>query len=174
MAHRNQKFRFSPDKEKAREKSDKQQQQQHQQQHQQQYQQKQEHHQPQQHYQQPKESHEHRHSFYGEKEKDPAGLSDSSRTSQEEEKPSKEEKEAKKTRVKQSLMKRARSVAIFSLKLKEKRAKDAETKAKEAEKEARWQKPQSLGVGGELSCIPIEKLISVDDIEAMEMRRVHH
>lgn len=33
---------------------------------------------------------------------------------------------AKKSRVKQSLIKRARSVAIFSLKLKERRAKEAE------------------------------------------------
>lgn len=104
------------------------------------------------------------------------GLSDSSRTiaSQEEDKAaSKEEREAKKTRVKQSLMKRARSVAIFSLKLKERRAKEAEVKAKEAEREARWQQPQSC-VGGELSCIPIEKLISVDDIAAMEGRRLNH
>ncbi|XP_011313499.1 anoctamin-8 isoform X2 [Fopius arisanus] len=103
------------------------------------------------------------------------GLSDSSRTlsSQEEDKPTKEEREAKKTRVKQSLMKRARSVAIFSLKLKERRAREAEVKAKEAEREARWQQPQSC-VGGELSCIPIEQLISVDDIAAMEGRRMNH
>lgn len=33
---------------------------------------------------------------------------------------------AKKSRVKQSLIKRARSVAIFSLKLKERRAREAE------------------------------------------------
>ena len=71
-------------------------------------------------------------------------------------------------------MKRARSVAIFSLKLKERRAREADVKVKEAEKEARWQQPQSLGVGGELSCIPIEKLISVDDIASMEMRRMNH
>lgn len=36
---------------------------------------------------------------------------------------------AKKTRVKQSLIKRARSVAIFSLKLKERRAREAEKQA---------------------------------------------
>lgn len=116
-----------------------------------------------------------RQSYLAEKEKDSSGLSDSSKTisSQEEEKPTKEEREAKKTRVKQSLMKRARSVAIFSLKLKERRAREAELKAKEAEREARWQQPQSC-VGGELSCIPIEKLISVDDIAAMEMRRPNH
>lgn len=42
----------------------------------------------------------------------------SRRTSSQEDEKTKEEREAKKTRVKQSLMKRARSVAIFSLKLK--------------------------------------------------------
>lgn len=36
---------------------------------------------------------------------------------------------AKKSRVKQSLIKRARSVAIFSLKLKERRAREAEKQA---------------------------------------------
>lgn len=36
---------------------------------------------------------------------------------------------AKKSRVKQSLIKRARSVAIFSLKLKERRAREAEKHA---------------------------------------------
>ncbi|CAB0038907.1 unnamed protein product [Trichogramma brassicae] len=43
----------------------------------------------------------------------------SRRTSSQDDEKAKEEREAKKTRVKQSLMKRARSVAIFSLKLKE-------------------------------------------------------
>ncbi|XP_025157663.1 anoctamin-8 isoform X4 [Harpegnathos saltator] len=169
VAHRSQKFRFSPEKEKEREKvAEKQQQQQ------QQY-----HHHHHQHHQrtETREMHDHRErqSYLAEKEKDSSGLSDSSKTisSQEEEKPTKEEREAKKTRVKQSLMKRARSVAIFSLKLKERRAREAELKAKEAEREARWQQPQSC-VGGELSCIPIEKLISVDDIAAMEMRRMDH
>ncbi|XP_031826677.1 anoctamin 8 white walker isoform X2 [Nomia melanderi] len=153
MTHRNQKFRFSPDREREREKVEKQQ-----------------HHQ---HHQ--RESHEHKQqtSHYSERDKDSSGRSDSSKTSQEDEKPNKEDREAKKTRVKQSLMKRARSVAIFSLKLKERRAREAELKAKEAEKEARWQQPQSC-VGGELSCIPIEKLISVDDIAAMELRRLNH
>ncbi|XP_043783973.1 anoctamin-8 isoform X3 [Apis laboriosa] len=154
VAHRNQKFRFSPEREREREreKTEKQQ-----------YQ----------HHQREIQDHKQQLSYYAEKEKD-SGLSDSSKTisSQEEEKPSKEEREAKKTRVKQSLMKRARSVAIFSLKLKERRAREAE-KAKEAEREARWQQPQSC-VGGELSCIPIEKLISVDDIAAMELRRLNH
>lgn len=64
-------------------------------------------------------------------------------------------------------------MAIFSLKLKERRAKEAEIKAKEAEREARWQQPQSC-VGGELSCIPIEMLISVDDIATMDMQRKNH
>ncbi|KZC04885.1 Anoctamin-8 [Dufourea novaeangliae] len=156
MVHRNQKFRFSPEREKEREKAEKQQHQHHHHHH--------------------RESHDHRQqqsSHYSEKDKDSSGLSDSSKTSQDEEKPNKEDREAKKTRVKQSLMKRARSVAIFSLKLKERRAREAELKAKEAEKEARWQQPQSC-VGGELSCIPIEKLISVDDIAAMELRRLNH
>ncbi|XP_046821754.1 anoctamin-8 isoform X1 [Vespa crabro] len=159
ITHRNPKFRFSPEKEREREKAEKQQ-----------------HYQ---HHQQRETTHEHRdrQAYVPEKEKDSGvgGLSDSSKTisSQEEEKPSREDREAKKTRVKQSLMKRARSVAIFSLKLKERRAREAELKAKEAEREARWQQPQSC-VGGELSCIPIEKLISVDDIAAMEMRRMNH
>ncbi|XP_017885925.1 anoctamin-8-like isoform X2 [Ceratina calcarata] len=155
VAHRNQKFRFSPEREKEREKTEKQQ-----------YQQ----------YQREIQDHKQQAALYAEKEKEKesSALSDSSKTSsQEEEKPSKEDREAKKTRVKQSLMKRARSVAIFSLKLKERRAREAEMKAKEAEREARWQQPQSC-VGGELSCIPIEKLISVDDIAAMELRRLNH
>lgn len=112
-----------------------------------------------------------------EREKEPSELSDSSKTlsSQEEEKTAKEDREAKKMRVKQSLMKRARSVAIFSLKLKERRAREGEIKQKEPEKPppVKWQPPQS-GIGGELSCIPIEKLISVDDIAAMEMRKTNH
>lgn len=94
-------------------------------------------------------------------------------SSQEEEKSSKEDKEAKKTRIKQSLMKRARSVAIFSLKLKERRAREAEVKAREIGKAAKWNQPESSGIGGELSCIPIEKLISVDDIASMEIRRAN-
>ncbi|XP_015598083.1 anoctamin-8 isoform X2 [Cephus cinctus] len=167
MAHRNQKFRFSPEKERERERERSENK--HQQYHQ-------------------RESQDHRDRLLHltEREKDgvsgagagsggSGGLSDSSRTvsSQEDEKPSTEEREAKKTRVKQSLMKRARSVAIFSLKLKERRAREADLKAKEAEREARWQQPQSC-VGGELSCIPIEKLISVDDIASMDMRRMNH
>ncbi|XP_014486482.1 PREDICTED: anoctamin-8 isoform X3 [Dinoponera quadriceps] len=182
VAHRSQKFRFSPEKEREREKAEKQQQQ------------YRDHHRDHHHHQRETHDYRERQSYLAEKErekererererekerekeKDSSGLSDSSKTisSQEEDKPTKEEREAKKTRVKQSLMKRARSVAIFSLKLKERRAREAELKAKEAEREARWQQPQSC-VGGELSCIPIEKLISVDDIAAMEsMRRLNH
>jgi len=75
---------------------------------------------------------------------------------------------AKKTRVKQSLMKRARSVAIFSLKLKERRAREASAKEAETKAKEKWMPPAN--VGGELSCIPIEKLISVDDV-AMDLQR---
>ncbi|XP_063222140.1 anoctamin-8 [Bacillus rossius redtenbacheri] len=95
-------------------------------------------------------------------------LSDSSRTvsSQEGDEAAatskSDELAAKKTRVKQSLMKRARSVAIFSLKLKERRARDA--LAREAENKAKEKWMQPANVGGELSCIPIEKLIAVDDV----------
>ncbi|XP_058062809.1 anoctamin-8 [Anopheles bellator] len=64
---------------------------------------------------------------------------------------------AKKSRLKQSLVKRARSVAIFSLKLKEQRAKRAEKMALEA-LEALPAPPPC----GELSLIPIEQLIQVD------------
>jgi hypothetical protein len=50
---------------------------------------------------------------------------------------SQEEIAAKKSRLKQKLVKSARSVAIFSLKLKERRAREAERVAKEkAEEEA--------------------------------------
>ncbi|XP_055601071.1 anoctamin-8-like isoform X3 [Uranotaenia lowii] len=66
---------------------------------------------------------------------------------------------AKKSRIKQSLVKRARSVAIFSLKLKEQRAKRAEKAAQEARDALPAPPP-----GGELSLIPIEQLIQVDDI----------
>ncbi|CAG9766242.1 unnamed protein product [Ceutorhynchus assimilis] len=76
-----------------------------------------------------------------------------------------EELAAKKTRVKQSLMKRARSVAIFSLKLKERRARDAQEKAsKGAAVTPSTPLPPPQCGGGELSCIPIEKLIQLEDI----------
>lgn len=79
-----------------------------------------------------------------------------------------EEIAAKKTRVKQSLMKRARSVAIFSLKLKERRAREAQEKTGTTTKPpitptAPLPPPQCGG--GELSCIPIEKLIQLEDLK---------
>ncbi|KAJ8983111.1 hypothetical protein NQ317_001855 [Molorchus minor] len=78
-----------------------------------------------------------------------------------------EELAAKKTRVKQSLMKRARSVAIFSLKLKERRAREAQEKAMKpaVTPTAPLPPPQQ---GGELSCIPIEKLIQLEDLRRMQ------
>ncbi|XP_016840084.1 anoctamin-8 isoform X4 [Nasonia vitripennis] len=170
---RNQKFLVSPEKEKS--KADKHQ-------HQQQLQQIQQYqlhrdsvqeHRDRDRQQQQQQQQQQQHEKEKEKEKEPSVASDSSRTASSQEESSKEDREAKKTRVKQSLMKRARSVAIFSLKLKERRAREAEVKAKEAEREARWQQPQSC-VGGELSCIPIEQLISVEDIAAMDMRRMNH
>ncbi|CAH1111241.1 unnamed protein product [Psylliodes chrysocephalus] len=77
-----------------------------------------------------------------------------------------EELAAKKTRVKQSLMKRARSVAIFSLKLKERRAREAAEKGlKPVTPTAPLPPPQQ---GGELSCIPIEKLIQLEDLQCIQ------
>lgn len=75
-----------------------------------------------------------------------------------------EELAAKKTRVKQSLMKRARSVAIFSLKLKERRAREAQEKALKAAGTPSTPLPPPQCGGGELSCIPIEKLIQLEDV----------
>lgn len=68
----------------------------------------------------------------------------------------------KKKRLKSALIKRARSVAVFSLKLKERRAKVE----KEAEKVKEKMSPrtENVMVGGELSCVPIEMLISIDDV----------
>lgn len=95
---------------------------------------------------------------------------------------------AKKSRVKQSLIKRARSVAIFSLKLKERRAREAEKQAlnlAEQEKVCDTE-PNMLAIdyirlkiilcvylqvlhpqppGGELDMIGIEQLIQIDDIQ---------
>ncbi|KAK0174148.1 hypothetical protein PV328_007257 [Microctonus aethiopoides] len=180
MAHRNQKFRFSPEKERAREREKQPQHHYHhhqqQQQQQQQPQQSQQSHQQHHHQREVSDLRDRRSSGHESSGGGGGAVSDSSHTisnPDEEKLSAKEEREAKKTRVKQSLMKRARSVAIFSLKLKERRQREAEVKAKEAEREARWQHPQSC-VGGELSCIPIEKLISVDDIAAMENRRMNH
>ncbi|KAK4884573.1 hypothetical protein RN001_000844 [Aquatica leii] len=103
-----------------------------------------------------------------------ANLSDSTRSisSQEAEdqvKTSAEELAAKKTRVKQSLMKRARSVAIFSLKLKERRAREAQEKANKPPVTPTNTLPPP-SVGGELSCIPIEKLIQVEDLRRNQPR----
>ncbi|CAG2053476.1 unnamed protein product [Timema podura] len=112
--------------------------------------------------------------FSPEKAEKEGSLSDSSQTMSSLEgdeaaaKSKSDELAAKKTRVKQSLMKRARSVAIFSLKLKERRARDAQAKEVENKAKEKWMQPQN--VGGELSCIPIEKLISVDDV-AMDLQR---
>lgn len=82
-----------------------------------------------------------------------------------------EELAAKKTRVKQSLMKRARSVAIFSLKLKERRAREAQEREKAGKPPVTPTQPQAQQLpppqcgGGELSCIPIEMLIQLEDLK---------
>ncbi|XP_055902214.1 uncharacterized protein LOC129938587 isoform X3 [Eupeodes corollae] len=77
-----------------------------------------------------------------------------------------EELAAKKSRLKQKLVKSARSVAIFSLKLKERRQREAEKAANIAIEHAKAlaKLPPISQPGGELSLIPIEKLIQVDDI----------
>lgn len=70
----------------------------------------------------------------------------------------------KKKKLKSALIKRARSVAAFSLKLKEKRVK---SECKEIDKSLQDKispKNENVMVGGELSCVPIEMLISIDDI----------
>ncbi len=69
----------------------------------------------------------------------------------------------KKRKLKSALIKRARSVAVFSLKLKERRAK-TELQATENKKEKISPKNENVMVGGELSCVPIEMLISIDDV----------
>ncbi|KAH8410308.1 hypothetical protein KR009_011011 [Drosophila setifemur] len=73
---------------------------------------------------------------------------------------------AKKSRLKQKLVKSARSVAIFSLKLKERRQREAEKAATIAVEHAKAlaKLPMPQPVGGELSCIPIEHLIQIEDI----------
>ncbi|XP_055687330.1 anoctamin-8 isoform X1 [Lutzomyia longipalpis] len=72
---------------------------------------------------------------------------------------------AKKSRLKQSLVKRARSVAIFSLKLKERRAREAEKAAQAAVEHAKVvAQVTNPPIGGELSFMPIEQLIQVDDV----------
>ncbi|EDW11774.2 uncharacterized protein Dmoj_GI13291, isoform C [Drosophila mojavensis] len=74
---------------------------------------------------------------------------------------------AKKSRLKQKLVKSARSVAIFSLKLKERRQREAEKAATIAVEHAKAlaKLPMPQPVGGELSLIPIEHLIQIDDIK---------
>ncbi|KAL0278801.1 UNVERIFIED_CONTAM: hypothetical protein PYX00_000506 [Menopon gallinae] len=81
---------------------------------------------------------------------------------------------AKKQRIKQSLMKRARSVAIFSLKLKERRAREGklpETPKPKEQPKPVWGTKNEGPVGGELGCIPLEMLISIDDVAKDLQRR---
>ncbi|XP_055550032.1 anoctamin-8 isoform X2 [Wyeomyia smithii] len=91
------------------------------------------------------------------------------KTQTEEEAKAAAELAAKKSRLKQSLVKRARSVAIFSLKLKEQRAKRAEKAAQEARDSLPAPPP-----GGELSLIPIEQLIQVDDVLNQRNQNLQH
>ncbi|KAL9924394.1 anoctamin 8 white walker isoform 3-T4 [Glossina fuscipes fuscipes] len=74
---------------------------------------------------------------------------------------------AKKSRLKQKLVKSARSVAIFSLKLKERRQREAEKAAAIAVEHAKAlaKLPPLPQPGGELSLIPIEQLIKIEDIK---------
>ncbi|XP_065357895.1 uncharacterized protein wwk isoform X1 [Calliphora vicina] len=74
---------------------------------------------------------------------------------------------AKKSRLKQKLVKSARSVAIFSLKLKERRQREAEKAAAIAVEHAKAlaKLPPMPQSGGELSLIPIEQLIKIEDIK---------
>ncbi|KAM8715564.1 hypothetical protein ACLKA7_002591 [Drosophila subpalustris] len=74
---------------------------------------------------------------------------------------------AKKSRLKQKLVKSARSVAIFSLKLKERRQREAEKAATIAVEHAKAlaKLPMPQAVGGELSLIPIEQLIQIEDLQ---------
>lgn len=84
-----------------------------------------------------------------------------------------EEIAAKKTRVKQSLMKRARSVAIFSLKLKERRAREAQERASKLAVTPTAPLPPPQCGGGELSCIPIEKLIQLEDLKRNQTQKLN-
>lgn len=78
----------------------------------------------------------------------------------------------KKKRLKSALIKRARSVAVFSLKLKEKRAKSESKEVCDKMKEKSSPKNESnVMVGGELSCVPIEMLISMDDVNLKSQRK---
>lgn len=72
-------------------------------------------------------------------------------------------------------MKRARSVAIFSLKLKERRAREAQEKAAVAKPAVTPTAPLPTPHcgGGELSCIPIEKLIQLEDLKRNQAQKVN-
>lgn len=71
---------------------------------------------------------------------------------------------SKRQKVKNLFMKRAKSIAVFSLKLKEKRAQEAELQRTERKEKIASKQMEELNLttGGELSCIPLEKLICVD------------
>lgn len=68
---------------------------------------------------------------------------------------------------KQTFMKRARSVAIFSLKLKEKRASKEVGEVVKTKEKPSPRTPVDITPAapmGELSYIPIEKLIQLEDV----------
>lgn len=77
----------------------------------------------------------------------------------------------KRKKLKSTLIKRARSVAVFSLKLKEKRAK-SESKEMEKLKEKTSPRNENIMVGGELSCVPIEMLISMSDVKMATPKKI--
>ncbi|XP_032580896.1 anoctamin-8 isoform X4 [Drosophila sechellia] len=101
-----------------------------------------------------------------EKEKDAQGAAASTSTAATDDEAKAAELAAKKSRLKQKLVKSARSVAIFSLKLKERRQREAEKAATIAVEHAKAlaKLPMPQPVGGELSLIPIEQLIQIEDI----------
>ncbi|XP_050741081.1 uncharacterized protein LOC108029230 isoform X4 [Drosophila biarmipes] len=101
-----------------------------------------------------------------EKNKDAQGAAASSSTATTDDEAKAAELAAKKSRLKQKLVKSARSVAIFSLKLKERRQREAEKAATIAVEHAKAlaKLPMPQPVGGELSLIPIEHLIQIEDI----------
>ncbi|XP_026834830.1 uncharacterized protein LOC6541960 isoform X4 [Drosophila erecta] len=101
-----------------------------------------------------------------EKEKDAQGAAASTSTAPTDDEAKAAELAAKKSRLKQKLVKSARSVAIFSLKLKERRQREAEKAATIAVEHAKAlaKLPMPQPVGGELSLIPIEQLIQIEDI----------
>ncbi|XP_044315862.1 uncharacterized protein LOC108048226 isoform X6 [Drosophila rhopaloa] len=101
-----------------------------------------------------------------EKDKDAQGAAASTSTATTDDEAKAAELAAKKSRLKQKLVKSARSVAIFSLKLKERRQREAEKAATIAVEHAKAlaKLPMPQPVGGELSLIPIEHLIQIEDI----------